>query len=424
MTTASAAIGHGAGPAPDRAAGRERIVIVGGGLAGHAAAERLREAGFTGTLTIIGEEPHLPYNRTPLSKQLLTGEYALADLPLRSFTDLNVTWRLGCRALALDPNARTIRLGGAEQIGYDGLVIATGVEARVLPGVPMHSERIHMLRTLGDAHRIDQALRRASGRLLIVGGGFIGAELASTARARGLDATIIDVSSTLLTRALGHVLGAAAGDLHRDHGVRLHLGVGVSGWQAHGAGVQLQLADGEVLDGDAAVVGIGTVARTEWLTGSALDCTDGVLAGPTCHAVGADDIVVAGDIARWPNLLFDTTPRRVEHWINAAEMGRHAADSLLAGPQQAAPFTPVPRFWSEQHGVKIQSVGLPTLGSDVRIVHGDLASQRFVAAYTQPTATGDRLMRVVAFDDPRRLLAYAPLVGKTVTASPASSAAA
>lgn len=401
-------------PGPDSRPGGERIVIVGGGQAGHAAAERLRERGFTGTLTIIGEEPHRPYNCTPLSKQLLTGEYSVADLALTTFTDLDVFWRQGSRVLGLDPVARTVRLRGAEQIGYDGLVIATGVEARVLPGAPMHSDRIHMLRTLADAYEIDQALGHTSGRLLIVGGGFIGAELASTARARGLDATIIDVSPTLLSRALGTVLGAAAGDVHRDNGVRLHLGVAVTGWHAQATGVRLELDDGEKLDGDVAVVGIGTVPRTEWLAGSGLDCTEGVLAGATCHAVGVEDVVVAGDVARWPNLLFDDTPRRVEHWINAIEMGRHAADSLLAGPQQAAPFTPVPRFWFEQHGVKIQSVGTPSLGSDVRILDGDLASHRFVAAYTQPTAAGDRLMGVVAFDDPRRLLEYAPYVGKTI----------
>ena len=393
---------------------KERIVVVGAGRAGHAAAERLRESGFSGQLTIVGEERHRPYNRTPLSKQLLTGEYALDDLALPTFTELDARWRLGCRALALDPARRVVRLGGAEDLCYDGLVIATGVDARVLPGAPLHSDRIHMLRTLEDAHHIDQAMGHATGRLLIVGGGFIGAELASTARARGLDATIIDVSPVLLSRGLGQVLGAAVGDLHRDHGVRLHLGVGVTGWETHDGGVRLTLADGEVLDGDAAVVGIGTVPRTEWLAGSGLDTSDGILASRTCHAVGAQDVVVAGDVARWPNLLFDGVPRRVEHWINAVEMGQHAADSLLAGPDRSEAFTPVPRFWSEQHGVKIQSVGSPHLGSDVRILEGTLASQRFVAGYLAPTAGRERLMGVVAFDSPRELLSYAPLVGQNV----------
>ena len=395
----------------------ERIVVIGGGMAGHAASERLRESGFSGELTIVGEERHRPYNRTPLSKQLLTGEYALDDLALPSFTELDARWRLGCRALALDTTRRVVRLGGAEDLRYDGLVIASGVDARVLPGAPMHSDRIHLLRTLEDAHHIDQAMGHATGRLLIVGGGFIGAELASTARARGLDATINDVSPVMLARGLGHVLGAAAGDLHRDHGVRLHLGAAVTSWEVHDRGVRLELADGETLDGDAAVVGIGTVPRTEWLAGAGLDTTDGVLATATCHAVAAQDVVVAGDVARWPNLLFDDVPRRVEHWINAVEMGQHAADSLLAGPDRATAFTPVPRFWSEQHGVKIQSAGSPSLGSDVQVLEGTLASRRFVAGYFTSTADGRRLMGVVAFDSPRELLAYTPLVGQTVASS-------
>ena len=162
----------------------------------------------------------------------------------------------------------------------------------------------------------------------------------------------------------------------------------------------------------------------QWLRDSGLDITDGVLADATCHAVGATDVVAAGDVARWPNPLFGTTPRRVEHWINAIEMGQAAADNLLAGPNAAQPFAPVPRFWSQQHGVKIQSVGMPTLGSHVRVLEGSAASRRLVASYTEPEQGAppggpERLMGVVAFDDPVRLLDYAPLVGTLVTVDPA-----
>ena len=399
---------------------REHIVVVGASTAGHAAAERLRENGFDGRLTIIGEEPHRPYNRTPLSKQLLTGDYQVSDLALPAYTALDATWRLGCRVLGLDTTRRVVTLDGAEEIGYDGLVIATGAQARVLPGTPMHHPRVHMLRSLEDAHQIDQALGHSKSRVLVIGGGFIGCELASTCRSRGLDVTIIDVSSTLLTRALGHPLGAVIGDVHRDAGVRLHLGTAVSGWDETGPEIKVLLQDGEILTGDAVVVGVGTVPRVEWLRGAGLDITDGVLADATCHAVGAADVVVAGDVARWPNPLFGTTPRRVEHWINAIEMGQAASDSLLAGPAAARPFAPVPRFWSEQHGLKIQSLGMPTLGSHVRVLEGTAASQRLVAGYTEPQADiggggPERLMGVVAFDHPVRLLDYAPLVGTLVT---------
>jgi len=184
--------------------------------------------------------------------------------------------------------------------------------------------------------------------------------------------------------------------------------------------VRLLLEDGEVVDSDTVVVGIGTVPAVGWLAGSGLDITDGVLAGPSCHAVGAEDVVVAGDVARWPNLFFDAAPRRVEHWINAIEMGQAAADSLLTGQTNAKAFTPVPRFWSEQHGAKIQSVGMPGLGHELRIVEGTPGKGSFVAAFTQPTTTvaggvGHRLMGVIGFDAARRLLEYAPLIGQDVT---------
>ena len=402
----------------------EHIVIVGASTAGHAAAERLRESGFTGHLTIVGQERHHPYNRTPLSKQLLTGQYQAKDLALHAYTPLQATWRLGCRVLGLDTTRRVITLDGAEEIGYDGLVIATGVHPRVLPGAPMHHPRVHLLRSLEDAFEIDQALGHSTSRVLVIGGGFIGCELASTCRARGLDVTVIDKSATLLTRALGHAMGAVVGDVHRDAGVRLHLGTGVSGWDESGRDLKVQLEDGEVLTGDTAVVGIGTVPRVEWLTSSGLDITDGVLADATCHAVGATDVVVAGDVARWPNPLFGPTPRRVEHWINAIEMGQAAADSLLAGAEAARPFTPVPRFWSEQHGVKIQSVGIPTLGSHVRVLEGTAASRQLIASYTEPEpgtqgpGHPERLMGLVALDNAARLLDYAPLVGSLIATDP------
>ena len=363
----------------------------------------------------MGDEPHRPYNRTALSKQLLTGEYDVDDLRLPSFTDLDVQWRLGTPAQALDPARRVLTLPGAEQLRYDGLVIATGVEARVLPGTPLHSDRVWMLRTLTDAYGIDRALARASHRVAVVGGGFIGCELAATARRRGLDATIIDVSPTLLTRALGSALGAVVGDVHREAGVTLHLGSAVQSWQPHGQGVRLHLADRETVDADLVVVGIGTVPLVRWLAGSGLDTTDGVLADATCHAVGADDVVVAGDIARWPNLLFDDVPRRVEHWINAIEMGQAAADNLLAGRERAVPFTPVPRFWSEQHDLKIQSVGMPTAAATMAITEGSVAKRSFVATFTDDRK---RMLGAVAFNHARQLLRYTPLVGTAVSYEP------
>lgn len=399
--------------------GGQRVVIVGAGAAGHAAVERLREHGFRGAITVVGAETHRPYNRTPLSKQILTGAYTVRDLVLPSWVELNCEWILGDPAAALDTTTRTLTLASGRTLRYGGLILACGVAARKLPGSPVHPERIHLLRTLDDAHGIDHALGHARDRVTIVGGGFIGCEIASTARARGLAATIIDVSATLLHRALGTTLGAIVANVHRRNGVRLHLGVGITRWEPHDAGVRLILEDGEIIDSDTVVVGIGTTPNTGWLAGSGLDISDGVLAESTCHVVGAEDVVAAGDVARWPNLAFDTVPRRVEHWINAIEMGQAAADALLAGRHGAQPFRPIPRFWSEQHGVKIQSVGMPDLGHELRIIDGTPDQGPFLAAFTQPPsgpgAVGHRLMGVVGIDSARRLLDYTPLIGRDVT---------
>lgn len=400
-----------------RTGSQHRTVIVGAGLAGLSAAERLRERGYDGQIMMIGEEAHRPYNRTPLSKQLLTGRAAPADLRLRSYTDVEACWRLGTRATGLDLDRREIHLPGGERLGFDNLVIASGVEARHLPGSPMHSDHVWMLRTVEDARNIDQAMSKAR-HVAVVGGGFIGAEIACTARARGLKVTIIDVSPTLLNRALGPALGAVIGDLHRKHGVRLHLGVGVAGWQENRRGVTITLEDGETIPADLAVVGIGTLPRTEWLRGNGLDLSDGVRCTATTHvadATGApiEGIVAAGDVAAWPNLRFDPQPRRVEHWINAIEMGQHAAEALLAGAAPARHFTPIPRFWSHQHGLRIQSVGMPGLGSSVQILHGDPVKRRTVAGFVGPgTAGPDTLLGVVALDSPRRVMSYADRIGQ------------
>lgn len=401
-----------------------RIAIVGTGLAGLSAAERLRETGWRGEITMIGEEPHRPYNRTPLSKQLLTGDRQPPELALSTYTELDAAWRLGTRALDLDVERREVLLPGGERLPFDGLIIASGVEPRHLPGAPLHSDRVWMLRALADARNIDAALAGAQ-HVAVIGGGFIGCEIACSARTRALDVTLIDVSPTLLHRALGPALGAVVGDLHRDHGVKLHLGVGVHGWSEDKRGVTVLLDDGEQVRADAAVVGVGTVPRTDWLWHTGLDLTDGVLCGPTAHVIGADGyavdgITAAGDVARWPNLRFDDIPRRVEHWINAIEMGRHAADALLAGPQSAAPFTPVPRFWSHQHGLRIQSVGMPGLGTDMTILDGDPATRRAVAGYTRPGSDGAPvLVGAVALDSPRSLLGYRDLIGRPLATATA-----
>jgi len=405
----------------------ERIVIVGAGIAALSAGERLRELRWAGQLTIVGDEAHRPYNRTPLSKQLLTGTRDPAELRLSAHTDLDAAWRTATPARGLDLTGRAVLLPGGERLGFDGLIIATGAEARHLPGAPIHSPRVHMLRTLDDAVAVDGALGRAR-HLVVVGGGFIGCELAATATERAITVNIVEPARPLLAGALGEQIGAHTTDLHRRHGVTVHLGATVTaGHTTDPRGIRLTLSTGETLRADTAVVGVGTLPRTDWLTHTGLDVTDGVLCGPTCHVLDhhgrpIDGIVAAGDVARWPNLRFDAVARRVEHWINAIEMGQHAATALLAGPTAVAPFVPVPRFWSHQHGVRIQSVGLPRLGSQAQILEGSIGSGRFVACYLRPDPrTGrDVLVGAVGFDSPRALLGYRDQIGQPAAAGAAA----
>ncbi|NJP46170.1 FAD-dependent oxidoreductase [Streptomyces sp. PRB2-1] len=401
-------------------AGRRRIAVAGGGLAGLSAATRLRERGFDGELVIVGEEPYLPYSRPPLSKQYLAGELAEEQLLFRADEGLDAHWLLDTRVTGLDVHGSALELRGGERLPFDGLVIATGVDAKRLPEAPLFSDRVRTIRTLRDAAAVQRAMHTARAHhVVILGGGFIGCELACTARDHGMDVTLVVHSAPLLRRVLGGQVGAVVGAIQRRAGVDVRLGTEITDWQDHGDTLRLRLSDGQRLDCDFVVLGLGSSPRTEWLRGSGLDVGDGVLCGPTCHAVDEwgrtmPHIVAAGDVARWPNPRFDARPRRVEHLIHAVEMGQHAADALLRGPARAARFAPVPRFWSEQHGTRIQAAGIPALGKDVEVVEGTLRSERFVARYTRPTPYGPQVVAAVAFDMPLELLPYRDQIGHSL----------
>jgi NADPH-dependent 2,4-dienoyl-CoA reductase/sulfur reductase-like enzyme len=373
---------------------RERIVVVGAGVAGLRAAERLRELGFAGELVIIGAEADRPYHRPAVSKQIVTDEWKPADAILPAYRALDAHWRLNTTAIGLDANRRLLALPGRENLAYDGLVIATGVAAKQLPGAPRRHPRIHRLRTLRDALALRSGLAEDKGPVVVVGTGFTGCELACSMRALHRTVTIVGRSRTLLAKGLGPDLGARLTRLHSDHGVRLELGVGIAHWGIKADAAAIYLSNGKILLASHVVVAVGSVPSVGWLRGSGLVIDGGVLCEPTCHAVGAQDIVAAGDVARWPNLRFDQTPRRIEHWINAIEMGRAAAESLLAG-RSATPFTPVPRFWTEQHGVRIQAAGLPELDERHHPRPAGITESP-VAQYVR----GGRLVGVAAMDQP------------------------
>ncbi len=359
----------------------ERVVIVGASLAGLRAAEELRTRGHAGTITIVGDEPHRPYDRPPLSKQVLAGtkppESTALTAASGSIDDLQLDWRLGQTATGLDLGGRTVRLGGGERLPYDGLVIATGAAPKRLPGTD-HLDGVHTLRTLDDCQAIRTALSGSPRRVAVVGAGFIGAEVAATCRGLGIEVSLIEALPVPLERGLGPTMGAVVADLHRDHGVDVRLGVGVVLIEGSERVERVRLTDGAVLDVDLVVIGIGVCPSTEWLEGSGLILDNGVVCDATCQA--APGVVAAGDVARWPNRRFDEV-MRVEHWDNAIAMGTHAARTLLAGLGDAEAYTPVPWFWSDQYDRKIQLAGRAGPGDTVEVVAGSVAERRFVALY-------------------------------------------
>jgi 3-phenylpropionate/trans-cinnamate dioxygenase ferredoxin reductase component len=386
------------------------IAIVGASLAGLRAAETLRAEGFAGSVTLIGAERHLPYDRPPLSKQFLAGTWGLDRVVLRpadKIAALELDLRLGCRATALDVAGHALTLDDDGTLGFDGLIIATGAQPRLLSGAPGLAG-VHTLRTLEDSIALSHAAAEDA-RLVVVGAGFIGSEVAATCRARGARVTVVEALPQPLSQVLGAEMGAVCGALHRDHGVELRTGVGVQGLRAHatpsgdGRVAGVELADSTAIDADAVVVGIGVAPTTAWLDDSGLELSDGVVADATLHA--ADDVVVAGDVARW----FDEglgTHVRIEHWTNASEQGAVAARSLLAGRRHATAYVPVPYFWSDQYDVKIQVIGHPRPDADVVVVDGSLDSRRFVALYGH----GGRLIAALGFGRPRQLMGYRPLL--------------
>ncbi|WP_158883310.1 NAD(P)/FAD-dependent oxidoreductase [Amycolatopsis anabasis] len=379
-----------------------RIVLAGAGVAALRAAERLRELGFDGEVILVGAEPEWPYHRPALAKQLLTGTRRPGDLALASYGRLDVLWRRGTAVSAVDTGRRVLALPGGEELRYDGLIIATGAEARHLPGAPVHDPRVHVLRTVADAVSLQRTLGQDRGPVAIIGGGFTGCEIASSLRELDREVTIVSRGPVLLRDAVGAYLGRKITELHAAHGVRLALGATVRRWIPARGGMALYLSNDKVLVAGTVVVAVGSAPAVGWLRGSGLSVAGGVRCGATCHALGAADVVAAGDVAQWPNPRFDEIPRRVEHWLNAGEMGRAAAESLLAGAG-ARPFTPIPRFWSEQHGIRIQAAGMPSLGRDtVELLAGPSGGNRVVTGFVRDGS----LIGVVGLNSPDEMLKW------------------
>jgi len=358
---------------------RGSVSIVGASLAGYWAAETLRRDGFEGRISLIGDEPHAPYDRPPLSKRFLAGDLDDDRLPLTTaekLADLGLEMRLGCRATGLDVATRTLEVDGVAE-PYDGLLIATGARCRNLPGTAGLAG-VHTLRTRDDAEAIRDALANGARRVVVVGAGFIGAEVASTAIGRGAEVTMVEALEAPFGRVLGVEMGAVMADVHRRHGVDLRTGVGVDEVLGDDRLAGVRLADGATLEADLLVVGIGVVPNTDWLEGSGLTLDDGVVCDETCLA--APDVAAAGDVARWANPRYGEV-MRVEHWDNAVQQGVHAARRLLQSDEEATPYAPVPWFWTDQYDRKVQLAGRPHTDDEVRVVAGSTAEHRFAAFY-------------------------------------------
>ncbi|MET9633741.1 FAD-dependent oxidoreductase [Lentzea sp. NPDC006480] len=354
----------------------ERVVVVGASAAGVTTAETLRREGFTGSITLVGDEKALPYDRPPLSKQVLAGAWEPERTLLRpdsAYLDQGIGLTLGSAATALDLARRTVALSNGEEIGYDGLVIATGTRPRELPfGHDLAG--VHVLRTVDDALALRGDLLR-SASTVVVGAGFLGTEAAAAARLLGLDVTLVDPLPLPLVRQFGDRVASTIASLHEERGVQLRTGVSVAALHGEGAVSGVELTDGTLLPADVVLVAIGAMPATGWLTGSGVPVDDGVVCDATCQA--ADGVYAAGDVARWFNPHFGGL-MRVEHRMNATEQGMAVARNLLGA---RIPFAPVPYFWTDQFDAKIQAYGVFPAEAEMVVVHGELAERKFVAHY-------------------------------------------
>ncbi|MEZ5134338.1 MAG: FAD-dependent oxidoreductase [Acidimicrobiales bacterium] len=387
------------------------VTIVGGSLAGLTAAQTLRGEGFDGTITVVEPELGDPYDRPPLSKEVLAGTWGPERVVLGAAkADLDLTWERGHHAVRLDLQDRSVQLGDGRRLPFETLVLATGATPRTLPGAAALGG-VHVLRTLDDCLALRADLDAEPDRVVVVGAGFIGAEVAATCRGRGLPVTVLEAAPVPLERVLGAAMGAVCADLHRSHDVDLRLGVGVDHLVADDGGRvrAVALADGSVVEASVVVVGIGVAPRIDWLAGSGLTIDDGVVCDE--HLRAAPGIVAVGDIVRWPSRGFGRS-LRLEHWEHAVQSGEAAARTLLAEgglidrPLEA--YDPVPWFWSDQYDRKIQLAGLSGPDDRVEVVIGDTAEHRFVALYGRD----DRVVAVLGMNRPRHVMQLRALVAE------------
>lgn len=401
------------------------VVIVGGSLSGLRAAETLRSEGHKGEIILVGDELHLPYDRPPLSKQVLSGTWAPEKAVLADRNKLDesaIQTRFGIRAVSLDVEARRVTLEDGTRLDAQGIVLSTGARPRQLPGTEQ-MKNVFVLRTLDDALAIRHEIMNAGQRckVVVIGAGFIGSEVASSCVDIGCSVSVVEMLDVPLSSVLGVEVGNACAALHRSHGVDLRVGVGVKVVHPENPGRggkdstyldsndqrarSVELSDGSTIEADIFVVGIGVVPTTQWLQDSGLTLDNGIVCDKGLFC--ADGIVSSGDIARWPwDHDGEKEMVRIEHWQVAAEEGVAAARNLMLGRSDAVPFNPVPYFWSDQFGIRIQVLGRPHPDDEVHVVDGAIEDGKFLAIYGR----GGRLRAGVAISKPRQLMGFRPLL--------------
>jgi len=393
----------------------DRVVIVGASLAGLRAAEALRDEGFIGHITLIGDEPSEPYDRPPLSKTVLTGWLPVDHTTLPQLRDIQANWILGVAAVGLDRQNHQVHLADGQLVDFDRLLIATGTRAR--PWVNQEEaalDGVFTLRTRDDSSGLRARLASGPKHVLVIGGGFTGSEVASVCCELGLPVTLAERGPTPLSGALGQAAGTVFAKWQRQYGVDLRCNVTIMALEGDNDGrlLRARLSDGDALEIDIAVVALGAVRNVEWLHGARLAAdARGVACDASCRAFDedgmvTDDIFVAGDVARWPNPLYAGMLLSVEHWGNAVEQARTAAHNMVCAPSERRPHKYLPAFWSNQFGVNIKSVGLPTIADEIVLTQGTVEERRLVAAYGQ----NGRIVAALAVNAPLLLPTYQALI--------------
>lgn len=378
------------------------VVVVGAGLGGLRTVEFLRAEGFSGRISLVGDEPHEPYDRPPLSKQILAGQWPeeRAALHRGALADLDVTVRLGTAAVGVERGS--VELDDSTLLRYDSLVVATGVRPRRLPGQPDHPE-LHVLRTLEECRALRDSISRARS-LLVIGAGFIGAEVAATARTAGLEVTMLEALPAPFARVLGERMGQLCAQLQTDNGVTVRCGTRLERFLDSDSGIAARLADGSTVRADCGVVGVGTVLDTGWLAGLGVPTEGGLRCDITGLVEGTGNVYAVGDIAAWRHPTVGDQPR-IEHWTSATEQAAVVAQRI-AGRPVARLADAVPYFWSDQYGLTLQLIGRCELATSVEVLHDPGVIKGTVAGYFADGA----LVAVLAFHAPRLLNRYRTLV--------------